>query len=144
MGDGEIEDGSLPQLGLHPDLAAMFFNQPFGDGKPQTGSTMFAYFDLVEFVKDPFNLFLRNTNPTVLNLMEDNIILSAGDDLDLTSIRSKFDSVGEEVEEDIMKPIPVGEDVEVIGYVEWDGDILILWLDFIDITSDDFREIKRL
>ena len=144
MGDGEIEGGSLPQLGLHPDLAAVFFYQPSGDGKPQTCPTMFACFDLVKFVKDLFNLILWNTNPSVSNLMEDIIILLAGDDLDLTSIRSKFDGVGEEVEEDIMKPIFVGEDVKVFGYVELDGDILILWLDFIDITFDDFREIERL
>ena len=105
---------------------------------------MFARVNLIELVKDPLDLILRDPNSCVSNLMEDVIVFLAGADFDLTSVRGKLDGVREEIKKDVMKSVPVGVDVEVIWYVELDGYFLFNRLDFIDIISHNFREMERL
>jgi hypothetical protein len=72
--------------------------------------------------------------------MEDIVILSAGDNFDLASIRSEFEGVGEKIDEDIMEAIPIGIDEETFWNVYRNGEVFIHWLDLIDISSYDLRE----
>ena len=127
-------------MGFRPDFSTMFLNQPFCNGKPQAYTTMFPTLNLVEFFEDPFNFILRNTNPCVLNLVEDVFVFSAGDDLDLASIRSKLEGVEEEIDEDIMKPMSVSIDREILWNINQYGEVFIHRFDLINISFDHFRK----
>src|SRR4030066_495383 len=116
-GEGKIESGTLAQLGLHPDTPALFFNHPLGNGEPQACSTMLATLDLVKFIEDHLEFIFRDTHSRISHLKENRLVPLAGDDRDLTSIARKFECVGEEVDENIMKCISVGVKLEAL----WDA-----------------------
>src|SRR4030043_2019069 len=127
-------------MGLGPYLSPMFLHQSFGDGQAQSCSTMFTTFHLIEFFKDLFHLILRNTNPGVSNLMEDKGILSTGGGCDLASIGRKFESIEEDIDKDVMKPPPIGTDLEVIGDLDLNGEGFIHGLDLLCVAVNHLRE----
>ena len=55
---------------FHPDLATVFFNQPFGNGKPQACPAVLATFHLIEFIKDRYELILWDAHASIFNLKE--------------------------------------------------------------------------
>jgi hypothetical protein len=93
-GQGEIESGTPSQLGSGPDTSTMFFNQPFGNGEPQTCSAVFTTFHLIEFIEDHEELILWDAHAGISNLKESGLVLLARGDEDLTSIVSKFERIG--------------------------------------------------
>src|SRR5512136_1898749 len=102
-------------MGLDPDLSAVFLHQSLGDGQAQSRPTMFSTFDLIKFFEDLFNLVLRNSDPSISDLMEDKGILLTGGDGNLASIGRELESIEEEVDKDITEPSSIGIDLQVIG-----------------------------
>jgi hypothetical protein len=72
--------------------------------------------------------------------MEDKGILSTGGDGDLASIGRKFESIEEDIDKDVMKPSPIGIDLEVIGNLYLNGEVFIHGLDLIDVAVNHLRE----
>src|SRR4030067_3631541 len=139
-GEGKIESGTLAQLGLHPDTPALFFNQPLGNGEPQACSTMLATLDLVKFIEDHLEFIFRDTHSRISHFKESRLTLLRCDDRNLTSIASKFECIGKEVNENIMNCIPIGVDMEVLRNINLDGEVLLHRRDLIDISSNHLRE----
>ena len=60
------EVGSLARLAFHPDAAVMLFDQRPADGHSQAGSFL-GSLQLVEAVKYPFQLFVRNPGTLIVD-----------------------------------------------------------------------------
>ena len=121
----------------------MFFNHPFGNGKAQARAAVFSPFDLIEFFEDLLEFILRDAYPGVPDFVKDIVTLLTGDDQNLSSIWSKFESVGKEIDKDIVKPVSVGIHEETFRNIDLDGEVFIYGCHLMDISSNRFAEEDR-
>ena len=105
---------------------------------------MFSTLDLVEFVKDPYHLIFGYADSGIPYLMKDMLISPPGHYGNLTSVPGKFEGIGEEVNEDVMKPISICNDRKVLRNAEADGEALVYRLDLVNVSFHHLGEEDRL
>jgi hypothetical protein len=118
----------------------MFFDHPSGNGKAQARAAVFIAFDLIEFFEDLLEFILRDAYPGVLDFVKDIVTLLTGDDRNLSSLRSKFEGVGKEIDKDIVKPVSVGINEEIFRNINLDGEVFIHRFHLMDISLHYFGE----
>src|SRR5712692_3992332 len=102
--DREMELRTLTDFALHPNAAAMRFDQMLGDGKAQPGAAHLAgtgHVDPVEALEDPWLVRPRNSHSGVGNSERYFIPVCACADHDLAAGRSVLNGVVQKVLQDL-------------------------------------------
>ena len=113
-GNGEMEMRALPNFAVHPDAAAMSFDEMLSDGKAQTRSTDLAGardIDSVETFKNAGLVHLGNADARVRNGESDFLSVGNSRNLDPASGGRVLNGIVEQVLQNLGKTAAVGGNI---------------------------------
>src|SRR5271157_6266875 len=128
QGQGEVEDGAFAEFAFGPDASAVGQDDVLDDGQAEAGAAGLAgtgFVDAVEALKDAIEVFGGDAGAEVLDGEFDFALEQARADANPAAGFAVLDSVFDEVAEDLVHGVGIGQDRRVrrAGRLEFDSGI---------------------
>src|SRR3954471_21806298 len=114
----EVERTALPDFGFMPNLAVVALDDVFDNGQAEASAALFArtgFIHAIEPFEDAVHAFGRDAGAVVAHADFDHAIFNAGIDPDRAFGAAIFDRVVDQIKEDLLEAIGVGQDFDVFG-----------------------------